>query len=133
MERVLGNDETESGMGYEHGARVRQIRDGLLAISGKATPADMLAIQLDDRALFLERWQRLLLATLDEDAVRNQPKRAELRRLVAGWTPRAAPESVGYRLVREFRNDTRDVVWGMLTGALGIEAGTRPVALFEGS
>jgi penicillin G amidase len=133
MERVLGNDETESGMGYEHGARVRQIRDGLLAISGKATPADMLAIQLDDRALFLERWQRLLLATLDEDAVRNQPKRAELRRLVAGWTPRAAPESVGYRLVREFRNDTRDVVWGMLTGALDIKEGTRPVALFEGS
>ena len=132
-ERVLGNDEAESGMGYEHGPRVRQIRDGLLAIRGKATPADMLAIQLDDRALFLERWQRLLLATLDEDAVRNQPKRAELRRLVAGWTPRAAPESVGYRLVREFRNGTRDAVWGMVTGALGVADGTRPVALFEGS
>jgi penicillin amidase len=132
-ERILGNDEAESGMGYEHGPRVRQIRDGLLALGSKAEPSDMLAIQLDDRALFLERWQRLLLATLDEDAVRNQPKRAELRRLVASWTPRAAPESVGYRMVREFRNGTRDAVWGMITGALGIAAGTRPVALFEGS
>ena len=132
-ERILGNDEAESGMGYEHGPRVRQIRDGLLAIRGKATPGDMLAIQLDHRALFLERWQRLLLATLDEDAVRNQPKRAELRRLVMEWTPRAATESVGYRMVREFRNGTRDAVWGMITGALGIADGTRPVALFEGS
>ncbi len=132
-ERVLGNDEAESGMGYEHGPRVRQIRDGLLAIRGKATPEDMLVIQLDHRALFLERWQRLLLATLDEDAVRNQPKRAELRRLVMEWTPRAATESVGYRMVREFRNGTRDAVWGMITGALGIADGTRPVALFEGS
>lgn len=132
-ERILGNDEAESGMGYEHGPRVRQIRDGLLSIRGKATPEDMLVIQLDHRALFLERWQRLLLATLDEDAVRNQPKRAELRRLVMEWTPRAATDSVGYRMVREFRNGTRDAVWGMITGALGIADGTRPVALFEGS
>ena len=133
LERVLGNDEAASGMSYEHGSRVRQIRDGLLALGRPATPADMLAIQLDDRALFLERWQRLLLATLDEDAVRNHPKRAELRRLVADWTPRAAPDAVGYRMVRAFRNGTRDAVWGMLTGALGAGEGSSPVALFEGS
>jgi len=133
LERVLGNDEAESGMGYEHGSRVRQIRDGLLALDRPATPADMLAIQLDDRAVFLERWQRLLLATLDEEALRDHPKRAELKRLVAAWSPRAATDAVGYRMVRSFRNGTRDAVWGMITGALGAGVGSSPVALFEGS
>lgn len=133
LERVLGNDEAESGMNYEHGARVRQIRDGLLALGRPATPADMLAIQLDDRAVFLERWQRLLLGTLDEDALRDHPKRAELKRLVAAWSPRAATDSVGYRMVRSFRNGTRDAAWGMITGALGAGQGSSPVALFEGS
>jgi len=132
LERVLGNDEAESGMNYEHGSRVRQIRDGLLALDRPATPADMLAIQLDDRALFLGRWQRLLLGTLDEDALRDHPKRAELRRLVAAWSPRAATDSVGYRMVRAFRNGTRGAVWGMITGALGAGEGSSPVALFEG-
>ena len=133
LERVLGNDEAAGGMSYEHGSRVRQIRDGLLAIGRPATPADMLAIQLDDRALFLERWQRLLLATLDEEALRDHPKRAELKRLVAAWSPRAATDAVGYRMVRAFRNGTRDAVWGMITGALGAGQGSSPVALFEGS
>ncbi|NBU25892.1 MAG: penicillin acylase family protein, partial [Gammaproteobacteria bacterium] len=110
----------------------RQIRDGLLALAKPATPADMLAIQLDDRALFLERWQRLLLATLDEEALRDHPKRAELKRLVAAWTSRAAVDSVSYRMVRAFRDGTRDAVWGMITGALGAGQGSRPVSLFEG-
>jgi penicillin amidase len=133
LEQVLGNDEAASGMGYDYGARAHQIRDGLLALAKPATPADMLAIQLDDRAVFLERWQRLLLATLDEEALRNHPKRAELKRLVAAWTPRAEVGSVGYRMVRGFRDGTRDAVWGMITGALGAGQGSRPVSLFEGS
>ena len=88
--------------GYDLGARARQIRDDLRAMA-QPTERDMLTVQLDDRALFLERWQRLLLRTLTPEAVRQDPKRAELRRLVAGWGGRAAPESVGYRLVRGFR------------------------------
>ena len=42
----------------DRGARAQQIRDDLLAIPpGQATEADMLRIQLDDRALFLVRWR----------------------------------------------------------------------------
>ena len=55
------------------GARAGQIRDGLLALE-KATVAEMLAIQLDDRALFLERWRELLLDTLDETALAGDPR-----------------------------------------------------------
>ncbi len=38
--------------GYALGARAHQIRDDLMALE-KATPKDLLAIQLDDRAVFL--------------------------------------------------------------------------------
>jgi penicillin amidase len=41
--------------GYDFGARARQIRDGLFARQ-QFTERDLLAIQLDDRALLMERW-----------------------------------------------------------------------------
>jgi penicillin amidase len=92
--------------GYDFGARARQIRDGLFAVD-MFTPEDMLAIQYDDRAIFLERWHGLLMKVLDDAAVRDEPDLEEYRRLVAEWIPRAAPESVGYRLVRAFRLEVK--------------------------
>lgn len=133
FEELLGNDEADGGMRYDKGVRQRQIRDRLLALDRPATPADMLSIQLDDRAQLIDRWQRLLLATLDEDAVRNQPKRAELRRLVADWKGHAAIDSVSYRLARDFRERTRSAVWTMITGALGAGQDSEAFPLFEGS
>jgi len=84
------------------GARARQIRDGLFALKS-ARPADFLALQLDDRALFLGRWQELLLVTLASPAWADRPELRQLRELVAPWGARAAPASAGYRLVREWR------------------------------
>ena len=133
LERVLGNERAASGMPYDSGARQKQIRDGLLALQRPATPNDMLAIQLDDRAIFLERWQRLLVTTLDEEALQNTPQRAEMKRLAVKWDGHAAVDSVSYRLVRAFRDRTRLAVWDMFTGALGAGAGSRPNSLFEGS
>ncbi len=50
------------------------------------TRTAMLAVQLDDRALFLERWRSLLLELLDEEALRRT-KRGEFRDLVeTTWT-----------------------------------------------
>lgn len=133
FEVVLGNEKAAGGMHYDKGARQRQIRDRLLALDRPATVQDMLAIQLDDRALMVERWQRLLLATLDEDAVRDHAGRTELRRLVGEWTGHAAVDSVGYRYVREFRERTRDTVWKMITQALEAGEGSTAYPLFEGS
>lgn len=102
--------------GYALGARAGQIRDALFA-SDRFDAEDMLAIQLDDRALFLGRWQALLLRVLSE-AVRENPSLAgefeEYRRLVENWLPRAAPESVGYRLVRAFRIEVQQRVFDAL-------------------
>jgi penicillin amidase len=94
--------------GYDLGARAAQIRDGLFA-KDRFNPQDMLVIQYDDRALFLARWQTLLVETLGE-----ADEFAEYRRLVENWIPRAAPESVGYRLVRAFRLEAQQRVFDAL-------------------
>jgi penicillin G amidase len=88
--------------GYDLGARATQIRDDLRALD-KAREADMLGIQLDDRALFLERWQKLLLDTLTPEAIAADARRGQLRSLVENWGGRASIDSVGFRAVREFR------------------------------
>jgi penicillin amidase len=99
--------------GYDLGARARQIRDGLFAKETFA-PADMLDIQYDDRALFLEPWRDLLLSVLDAETVAADAQLAEFRALAADWIPRAAPESVGYRLVRAFRLEVQAQVFHAL-------------------
>ena len=109
--------------GYDLGARARQIRDGLAA-RDHFTPAEMLEVQLDDRAVFLERWRQLLLDTLAADSAIETPGRRQYRQLVADWIPRAAPESVGYRLVRGFRAEVRDRVFTMLMQPVYAELGT---------
>jgi penicillin amidase len=98
--------------GYMFSARARQLRDDLAAIAAPATPRDLLGVQLDDRALFLGRWQQLLLATLTPDAVAANRGRAELRRLVEQWNGRATTDSVAYYLVRRWRDFAADRALG---------------------
>ena len=101
--------------GYADGIRARMIRDRLLPLA-RATPADMLAIQLDDGALFHERWRTLVLDVLTPAAIQPDPRRAEFRRLVdTTWTGRADPASVAYRLVRTFRQELARRVFAVLT------------------
>ena len=110
--RVVAGDKLDvvGFGGYDLGARQRQIRDDLLAID-KASERDMLRIQLDDRALFLARWQKLLLELLTPEAVAKDARRAEARRFVEQWGERAATSSVGYRIVRQFRTQvSRDAL-----------------------
>lgn len=120
---------------YMLGARAQQIRDRLLTLE-KATPGDLLAIQLDDRALFLARWRDLLLRELTPEAVQGHPQRAELRRLVmTTWTGRASIDSVAYRAARTFRGVVRDRVFNRLTRQEGIPEAlrVRPSPQLEGS
>jgi penicillin amidase len=100
---------------YDIGARAGQIRDALLKLEG-ADEEDMLGIQLDDRALFLERWRDFLLELLDSDAVDGRPARARFRNLLdTTWTGRASIDSVAYRLTRAFRFAAFERVYGWLT------------------
>ncbi|MCU0256462.1 MAG: penicillin acylase family protein [Vicinamibacterales bacterium] len=98
--------------GYDPGARMRQIVEGLAGIE-RATPRDMLAVQLDDRALFLERWRALLLRTLAPGAVAGSETRRDLQRVVNDtWTGRASQDSAAYRLVRDFRLRVGELAFG---------------------
>jgi penicillin amidase len=100
------------GLGnFDLGARAGQIRDGLRQ-NRKLTEADMLAIQLDNRALFLARWQKLLLSLLQKT---TDSHRLALRDAVAQWGGRADPDSVGFRVVRRFRQRMRWMVLHALT------------------
>ncbi len=88
--------------GLQLGARARQLRNRLGALK-ELSPETLLDIQLDVRGLYLERWQQLLLTTLDPAATAANPGRAELRRLIETWGGEALPSSAGYRLVHDFR------------------------------
>lgn len=85
--------------GYTIGARARQIRDDLQARE-QLSEADLLAIQLDDRALFLNRWHELLQQTLVQ---RSEPELVSLREAIGDWNGRAEADTRAYRLVRDFR------------------------------
>ncbi len=101
--------------GYDLGARAGQIRDDLRARSS-FDPAAMLAIQLDDRALLLERWKDLLATTLA--AAPESAAIAQMRAALGDWSGRAAIDSVAYRLVRSWRNQVIDRVLGDLFAPL---------------
>ena len=101
---MLGN------VSYDLGARATQIRDDLMRLD-KATPRDLLAVQLDDRALYLAHWRDLLLRILTPAAVAGHPERAELKRLVeTTWSGRASIDSAAFRLVRAFWSTVYDTV-----------------------
>ncbi len=104
MLRVIGDG------GYAHGARAHQIHAALAGLD-EATPADFLAIQLDDRARYLEQWQRLLVAVLERGTGDADAALAAVR----GWSGRAAPHDAGYLLVREFERTVTERAFDMLT------------------
>ncbi len=82
------------------GMRAWQIREGLQARTQFAE-RDLLAIQLDDRALLLSRWHALLGAIANE-AAGDSALRA-LADASRDWSGHAGVDSVGYRLVRAWR------------------------------
>ena len=137
--RVVGGDKlAKVGVGgYDLGARQGQIRDALLATE-QASETDMLRIQLDDRALLLARWQKLLLEVLTPEAVAKDARRGEARRLVEAWGGHAAIDSVGYRVVRAFRDEVRGRALDPLLAparardAKRLRPGTAPNSRWEG-
>jgi penicillin amidase len=100
--RVIGDGD------YAPASRSRQIRDRLAALPA-ATPADLLAIQTDDRADYLANWQPLALAALQRAGL------GQAAALVSGWSGRAAVDDAGYRLVRQFERRVADRAFTMLT------------------
>lgn len=123
---VVGNG------GYDLGARAQQIRADLFARQ-RFTERDLLAIQLDDRAVLLERWWALLRQVVEHS---DDPALRRLEAATRHWDGHASVDSVSYRIVRGFRGVTLDMLEsGLLAPArarLG-EAYVPPrMAQFEG-
>lgn len=100
--------------GYALGARAQQIRDNLFAKS-QFNEKDLLAIALDDKAIFLSRWQQFLLTeVLTDETLVKHPQWLSAKELLANTELYAAVDSVAYRLTRNFRINLRDDVFSLL-------------------
>ncbi|MGV6852076.1 MAG: penicillin acylase family protein [bacterium] len=107
--RVVGGEALQKlgTGGYGLGARAAQIRDRLSA-KQQHNEQSFLDIQLDDEALFLQHWQKL--------AVEVSADQPEVRQQLQNWSGHASVDSVAYRLVRAFRNNTLAAVRQAILG-----------------
>jgi penicillin amidase len=102
--------------GYDLGARGQQIRDALLA-KDQHDEKSLHQIQLDHRALFLQRWKQLLLEVLNDDFVKQHQLEAYLSHLKNG-AKAAHPDDAGYPLVRAFRDETLELMFAPVAALL---------------
>lgn len=96
--------------GYDGPARAGQIKRRLDALPAAATPADLLAIQLDDHADWAERWHGLLVDTLNSEQLTSpDPMVSDALTMLASWDGKASVNSTAYRMIRRWH--------GLLAGA----------------
>lgn len=119
--RVVGDDvlKLAGDGGSTLGARAKQIRDGLFART-QFSERDLLAVQLDDRALFLQPWWQLLR---DQAARTKSPALSELATAAATWQGHASTGSVSYRIVRAWRRAVTERVLDGLTAPAQVALG----------
>lgn len=106
---VSGNQlELIGNGGYDLGARATQIRDSLFARE-QFTVEDLLAIQLDNRALLLSKWYQLLTTTLDS-ADNALPWVSDMEKALKDWDEHASSNSIAYRAVRAYRYEVMKTI-----------------------
>ncbi len=117
--RMIGGQalQTLGNGGYDLGARAQQIRDGLRA-QAKFDEAGLHAIQLDHRAVLLQRWRGLLLTRVLTPEFVTANGLADYRTEVEKSADAARPDAVGYLLVRAFREHTLKSIFAPLAARL---------------
>lgn len=105
---LIGDD------GMDRGARAAQIHADLLAASLPFTPRASLAVQLDDRAVFLERWRGLLNEVIDRARSSGDREHDAAHDVLQHWSGHAAPADAAYRLVNLFRAEVEARAYSML-------------------
>lgn len=118
--------------GYALGSRQLQVRD-LLQSRDSFSEQQLLDIQLDVRALVLDRWWRLLDSLPPRE---DAPALLELAAAASNWNARAEPGSASYRIVRAWRQAVHPRIVDGLTGpaqvALGEDFALPPLRQLEG-
>ncbi|MDP6882401.1 MAG: penicillin acylase family protein, partial [Alteromonas macleodii] len=107
--RVISADDFKvwGDGGYALGARGQQIRDRLFE-KDTFSETDFYAIQLDNHARFLIPWQHLLYGLLNMQDIEFKPDLAYLNT----WKECACEDSVGYTLVKHFRQEVIQTLFG---------------------
>lgn len=108
--RVLGGEWRKiwGNGGLSNGIRAWDIRNTLAKIE-RADPQQMLSLQLDDDVFFLRRWQKLLLEKLNQMDL-TAAIRQSYRNAVEAWDGTCSTKSVGYRLIRDFRTNVKEIL-----------------------
>jgi penicillin amidase len=106
---LIGND------GMDRGARAAQIEADLREARAPFTPRSSLSIQLDDRALFLERWRTLMVDVVERVRARGGRDQDAAHEVLSRWSGHAAPSDSAYRLVNAFRLQVEARAFYMLT------------------
>jgi len=105
---LIGHDE------MDRGSRARQIQEDLRDSALPFTAASSLAIQLDARAVFLERWKSLLGDVIARSRSSGNRQHDAAFDVLKTWTGHAAPEDAAYRLVYTFRERVAQSAFLML-------------------
>jgi penicillin G amidase len=113
---LIGDD------GMDRGSRAAQIQADLQSTARPFTPASSLAIQLDDRAVFLERWRNLLSEIIEKSRSAGLHDHDAAHDALTAWSGHAAPEDPAYRLVNLFRQEVEARAFFMLISPARLRA-----------
>ncbi|NMP30901.1 penicillin acylase family protein [Thalassotalea sp. M1531] len=112
MYKKIGNG------GYALGARGQQIKQRLFE-KEQFSEKDLLAIALDTEAIYLKRWQKLVQEkVLTEQMLSQKPLWQEAKQYLTKDTLSANVESVGYRIVKNFKTEVKRRVFSQLDSYL---------------
>ncbi len=108
--RIVSDDllKTLGTHNYSLGPRQKQIKSALFE-KENFDEQDFLDIQLDDKAVFFSRWQQLMLQVVSGSEHENFD---EIKNELENWQGRASKTSVGYLLVKRFRERIVDQTIG---------------------
>ena len=101
--RVLA-DQT-LGCDYLNPIRAHQIQKRLFSLN-KITLSEMCALQLDDEAVFFNRWNEIFKNALDL----SNPRHQQLFVLISNWDHRCSSSSQGYFWIRSFREKVKEKI-----------------------
>jgi penicillin amidase len=112
--RVVGGEAASriGDDGMDRGARAAQIHADLQEAAPPLAPLTSLRIELDDRALFLERWRALLGQAIE--SAPDKRSAAAARAVLVRWSGHAAPNDPAFRLTVAFRHEVEARVFYML-------------------
>ena len=104
---------------YTGGMRAQQLRDRLQE-KEVFRAEDLWALQLDNRADYLDEWRPRLQRAMNVPEIADLVERHDVREWIARWNGHSDADSVGYRIIRTFRKRTHELFMLVVQTRLGL-------------